>query len=671
MVQQAEKRNGFFESVAESRTVSTHKNRRAENLGSDDGERFQQALQTVRARRASAPDAPREEALRFRERRQANAVNPQADAEMNKHIDFITGEEYALVQQLLQENVSNETFALVAPQTNFDVEIENANSSFAAVNLAGIEDLGFDIRMDAIENIEAILRTVSEMLNLKINTELPMVYHDGEKVPEEIVANLAQVLFVFKQIADAFLQSGLDGKEVGNNGQIFSPKQALEMGKYLQQELLKLELSFAQLGISQALAEQAVKINPSVEADKNLHFAADLQSRTPAQQILPKTIDNILLQPQDLIKTQVSELKALVEQLKDMMSDAKTKIENANASTGSATAEKVVVDVASGSTATKAPVIEALSELKKEIAKDKMPKIDETTAPTSEKAKTDKSEIQSAIKTVFKTVFKSEVETEAKAEIKPEVVAEVKAKTKESGKENGETKPAVADLTQTVAKKQAKAEAKQAMTAEEVLKNEFVSSMKAATVRANEGNIASPVALDGVMLETQKFSDSGEISTVSPRFAKLFDKEIIEQVQRTLLNAINKNGIRLSNGTHEITITLTPEKLGEVRLRIQVEGNKVSAIMNVDNLQVKAIVEQNLQQLRDALAKQDLAAGTLDVNVGNDDARDLQERLHNAKLRAQNAKGFNAEEGVMTDDAFEWGMDTGRRFGTNSFEYFA
>jgi len=78
-----------------------------------------------------------------------------------------------------------------------------------------------------------------------------------------------------------------------------------------------------------------------------------------------------------------------------------------------------------------------------------------------------------------------------------------------------------------------------------------------------------------------------------------------------------------------------------------------------------------LQQLKDALQKQDLAAGSLDVNVGNNEAQDLQERLHNARMRAKNAKGFDAEEGVMTDGQFEWGVDTGRRFGTNSFEYFA
>lgn len=91
----------------------------------------------------------------------------------------------------------------------------------------------------------------------------------------------------------------------------------------------------------------------------------------------------------------------------------------------------------------------------------------------------------------------------------------------------------------------------------------------------------------------------------------------------------------------------------------------------MENSQVKTIVEQNLQQLRDALAKQDLAAGSFDVNVGNSDARDLQERLHYARMQRKNAKGFNAEEGVMTDGMFEFGVDTGRRFGTNSFEFFA
>lgn len=117
-------------------------------------------------------------------------------------------------------------------------------------------------------------------------------------------------------------------------------------------------------------------------------------------------------------------------------------------------------------------------------------------------------------------------------------------------------------------KKQVKAEAITPMSAQDVLKNEFVSPMRDAMVRATEGNIASPIALDGVTIEAQKFNDSGEITAVSPRFAKIFEKEIVEQVQRTIFNTA-KNG----NGTHEITLTLTPEKLGEIRLTIRVEGN--------------------------------------------------------------------------------------------------
>ena len=781
MVRQAEKTNGFFESVAESRANSSMRRRESERAISNEDERFRHALETVRSRiTPDAADAAREETAHFSERRNtAGVVNSVANAEVesetaaNEEIGFtVADRERISLRQSPREEAQTTGFDASAKNTNteivpvqntyrflsevsapaenddeivkeidstvfgqntFDIELENTNSSFAALNFAAKDDLGFDIKMDAVENIEAVLRTVGKTLNLNIDTELDMLYFDGENVNEEMIVHLAQLMYAFKEIADAFLQAGLNGEEVVNNGDIYSPKQAMEMGKYLQQEALKLELSFAQLGINHEVALETAKIKPGVMADTDLHIAADLGSRTPAQKILPENIENILTKPQDL-QAKAGEIKVILQQLKETADGVQAKVETAKTESETAGVKTVSENIA------KAPIIEALSGLKKEIVKDYTVKTQAEGEVKGEKAelKTDaKTEIKAELKTDAKLEVKAEVKTQIETDKpqtatadKPQIAANnannpsnadnasnannaenkiqpntnktqaaatnsaqadntsavtdktsaavdkapLADKVKASAEnvkttENGETKLAASVQNQTLAvKKEAAASANRPMTANEVINNEFITPIKDAMLRSTEGNIASPIMLDGISIESAKFNDSSEINAVSPRFAKLFEKEIAEQVQRTILNTVNKNG----NGLHEIRLTLNPEKLGEIRLTIQVEGNMVSARMSVENSQVKTIIEQNLQQLRDALQKQDLTAGSLDVNVGDKDAQDLQERLHNARKRARDAKGFNGEEGVMTDEgALELGVDTGRRYGTNSFEFFA
>jgi flagellar hook-length control protein FliK len=116
-------------------------------------------------------------------------------------------------------------------------------------------------------------------------------------------------------------------------------------------------------------------------------------------------------------------------------------------------------------------------------------------------------------------------------------------------------------------------------------------------------------------------------------------------------------------------MTLNPEKLGEIKLVIQVENGVVSARLNVENSEVKSIIEQNLQSLKDALSQQNLSAGNLDVSVGSESAREMLERM---KASRKHSKGhFGKEEGVIAEETLDFGVDTGRRYGTNSFEFFA
>ena len=122
---------------------------------------------------------------------------------------------------------------------------------------------------------------------------------------------------------------------------------------------------------------------------------------------------------------------------------------------------------------------------------------------------------------------------------------------------------------------------------------------------------------------------------------------------------------------HEIRLILRPESLGDVRMTIRMEGDVVMARIHVENQQVKQIIESNLQSLKDSLEEQNLQAGNFDVNVNQGSEKEMQDLAH---LGRSAQSRDNAEE-IMQQDrddkTMNIGTETGRRFGSNTIEYFA
>ncbi len=128
------------------------------------------------------------------------------------------------------------------------------------------------------------------------------------------------------------------------------------------------------------------------------------------------------------------------------------------------------------------------------------------------------------------------------------------------------------------------------------------------------------------------------------------------------------------SGETEIRIQLRPESLGEVKLAIRMEGDIVAARIQVENQQVKQIVESNLQLLRDALSEQNLQAGSFEVDVGNGwgGQSDQPSRNHVQKSGTDdldNNGGGQVEENSV--QRVYVGIETGHRYGNNSIEYYA
>lgn len=148
---------------------------------------------------------------------------------------------------------------------------------------------------------------------------------------------------------------------------------------------------------------------------------------------------------------------------------------------------------------------------------------------------------------------------------------------------------------------------------------------------------------------------------------KVIEQSVVNQISDKMNNAIR-------NGVTEVRVQLRPESLGDVTVKIRIEGDIVTAKIQVENQQVKAIVENNFQSLKDSLSQHNLQTGSLEVNVqsgGKDHSGFAEQFVENHQ--AHHAGNDSADTG--SDDSVEnltvdTKGETGRRFGNNSVEYF-
>lgn len=115
----------------------------------------------------------------------------------------------------------------------------------------------------------------------------------------------------------------------------------------------------------------------------------------------------------------------------------------------------------------------------------------------------------------------------------------------------------------------------------------------------------------------QKTSDTGSVVNIYkpdelPKPVSRF--EIISQV-------VEKAKVILSDAKSEMIMDLKPDFLGKLSLKVVTEHGAVTAKFTAENQQVKAVLESNMQLLKDALEKQGLSVQGFSVSVGQDSFR--------------------------------------------------
>lgn len=160
---------------------------------------------------------------------------------------------------------------------------------------------------------------------------------------------------------------------------------------------------------------------------------------------------------------------------------------------------------------------------------------------------------------------------------------------------------------------------------------------------------------------------TGQLSEFSVKLPTNGVKTLEESVMLQVTQRMNQ---AVRSGIYEIRLALRPETLGDMRITIHLEGDVVMARINVENQQVKQIIESNLQHLKDSLEEQNLHAGSFDVNVSHH--QEKQEGTNDSEASGNlSHDGSGEQKNKLDQDGSQWGRDTGRRYGLNSFEYLA
>lgn len=151
--------------------------------------------------------------------------------------------------------------------------------------------------------------------------------------------------------------------------------------------------------------------------------------------------------------------------------------------------------------------------------------------------------------------------------------------------------------------------------------------------------------------------------------SKMIDETVMQQINDKLHSAVR-------SGVTEVRLQLRPESLGEVHMRIRLEGDVVVARIQVESQQVKQIVEGNLQNLKDSLASQNLQAGSFEVNVGGQFNHDTQAQWneqfhHNETSEKEQTESQSVSRETAQTEVKSMGVETGKRYGNNSIEFFA
>ncbi|AFH50240.1 Hypothetical protein IALB_2537 [Ignavibacterium album JCM 16511] len=135
------------------------------------------------------------------------------------------------------------------------------------------------------------------------------------------------------------------------------------------------------------------------------------------------------------------------------------------------------------------------------------------------------------------------------------------------------------------------------------------------------------------------------------KFLQFLDKQ--EIIQKSEI-------VNYSKQNHSVEIKLSPKELGSIKILLDTNDNNVSAKIEVGNEQTKAVVVNNLPQLKETLSQQGVNLNNVNVTVSSEEQRNPEQTKQKNKKKSQD----NNPKVEFTEE-----KKTVRNLGYNTYEY--
>ena len=143
---------------------------------------------------------------------------------------------------------------------------------------------------------------------------------------------------------------------------------------------------------------------------------------------------------------------------------------------------------------------------------------------------------------------------------------------------------------------------------------------------------------DQVIDQTQKLNTQFDKTNV----VKTNLTQVLSQKENVFNQIIENAKFVLTDTQSEMHMDLKPESLGKLSIKIATENGMIAAKITAESEHVKAIIESNLNQLKDSLQKQGLNIQNLSVSVGQDSKDNSSNYMNNKpKNKKTSINGIN------------------------------
>lgn len=171
--------------------------------------------------------------------------------------------------------------------------------------------------------------------------------------------------------------------------------------------------------------------------------------------------------------------------------------------------------------------------------------------------------------------------------------------------------------------------------------------------QTSEQTVEPTVSLDAgpVAINLNAQAQEAARTLTLPRTIQVTQQVPVQQFAETMANLmVNKFEVKTAVGMSEARLTLTPEHLGQVDVRISMHNGQLTALFLTDSSAAKEMLDNQLALLRANLQSQGLNVEKLEVSQQSYDNQMAQQQ-HGGSGKQQSNSGSGTHEGSETEQS--------------------